>query len=191
VTGPKAEALIVAALPVVERRIAAVQKRLPQHVDRDGLRGAALEALVRCAARYDPTRGATFLTFAMPRINGAMFDELREIDPNSRTARARGEAIVTISLDAPFDTAPLDGSYDTADPHERVAGGRDHAEQVCAKIDAATAIAAPLARDRFTILAHEAGYTLREISAAFGVTESRVSQMLTRGCDRARKALAA
>jgi RNA polymerase sigma factor (sigma-70 family) len=183
VTGPQAEQLIMATLPIVERRIAAIQQRLPRHVDRDGLRSAALEALVRCAARYDPSRGAAFTSFALPRVSGAIYDELRTVDPNGRTARARGEAIETVSLDVP--------DADGHDRHEHIAGGRDHASQVCAKLDAATALAVPLARDRFTMLAYEAGYTLREIGAVFGVTESRASQMLSRGRDRARKALAA
>ena len=44
-------------------------------------------------AKYDPTRGTTFKTYAEWRIRGAMLDELRELDWVPRTVRQKEHAL--------------------------------------------------------------------------------------------------
>lgn len=83
--------LIEAHLPLAHRCASRFIARLPRdaRVDFDAVRSAALEALTRCAVRYDATRGRSFTQFAWQRMWGAMRDELRDADPVSRSIRGR------------------------------------------------------------------------------------------------------
>ena len=44
--------------------------------------------------RFEPSRGLSFATYAMPRIRGAILDDLRKQDHVPRLARRRGRAIL-------------------------------------------------------------------------------------------------
>jgi RNA polymerase sigma factor for flagellar operon FliA len=61
---------------------------LPAHVSREDLLSCAQVALVEVARRFDATAGATFATYALPRLQGAVLDELRSGDWASRSVRA-------------------------------------------------------------------------------------------------------
>jgi RNA polymerase sigma factor for flagellar operon FliA len=74
-------------MPLVGYVVTELLARLPQHVRRDELESAGYEALVRCAASYDPSIGTTFTQFARLRVRGAVLDELRSADWASRGAR--------------------------------------------------------------------------------------------------------
>lgn len=65
----------------------------PTTVDADDLIAYGLRGLTEAAQRFDPTRGASFNTFAYYRIRGAVYDGLREIGWLNRSmARASAEA---------------------------------------------------------------------------------------------------
>jgi RNA polymerase sigma factor for flagellar operon FliA len=72
-----------------------------QEILRRGARSVPLEELVSAGTvglvqsleAFDPERGIAFSTFAMPRIRGAMLDELRRIDHLPRTARQRARTL--------------------------------------------------------------------------------------------------
>src|SRR5207253_4336738 len=49
--------------------------------------------LMDAIAKYDPTRGTTFKTYAEWRIRGAMLDELREWDWAPRSVREKERAL--------------------------------------------------------------------------------------------------
>jgi RNA polymerase sigma factor for flagellar operon FliA len=55
----------------------------------DDLWSAGALALIEAARRYDPSKGATFATFAEHRVRGAMLDELRSMDHLPRRLRNR------------------------------------------------------------------------------------------------------
>jgi RNA polymerase sigma factor for flagellar operon FliA len=55
----------------------------------DDLVGAGTVGLIHAFERFDPARGLAFSTFAMPRIRGAMLDELLAESRTPRMARAR------------------------------------------------------------------------------------------------------
>jgi RNA polymerase sigma factor for flagellar operon FliA len=80
---------------------------LPGHVSREDLLSCAHVALVEVARRFDPTAGASFATYALARLQGAVLDELRSGDWASRSVRAaarRTDAAadaLTISLGRP------------------------------------------------------------------------------------------
>ena len=84
------DALVTTHLPLAQFAVNAVAARisLPSHVSRDDLLSCAHVALVEVARRFDPSAGATFSTYALPRLQGAVLDELRSGDWASRSVRA-------------------------------------------------------------------------------------------------------
>ncbi len=84
------EALVTEHLPLASFAVNAVAARisLPSHVSRDDLVSCAHVALVEVAKRFDPSAGATFATYALTRLQGAVLDELRSGDWASRSVRA-------------------------------------------------------------------------------------------------------
>jgi len=68
-------------------------RRLHDRVDLDELVSAGSIGLMQAAASYEPTRGLTFSTYAVPRIRGSMLDELRRHDYMSRGARRKARAL--------------------------------------------------------------------------------------------------
>jgi len=103
------DSLVTTHLPLAQFAVNAVASRisLPGHVSRDDLLSCAQVALVEVARRFDPTAGASFATYALPRLQGAVLDELRSGDWASRSVRAaarRTDAAadaLTISLGRP------------------------------------------------------------------------------------------
>ncbi len=72
-----------------------LSRRLHDKVDLDELVSAGSIGLMQAAASYEPARGLTFSTYAVPRIRGSMLDELRRHDHMSRGARRKARAIGT------------------------------------------------------------------------------------------------
>src|SRR5438045_4026488 len=68
-------------------------RRLHDKVDLDELVSAGAVGLLQAAASYEPARGLTFSTYAVPRIRGSMLDELRRHDHMSRGARRKARSI--------------------------------------------------------------------------------------------------
>jgi RNA polymerase sigma factor FliA len=85
-----ADDLVATHLPLASFAVNSVAARisLPGHVSRDDLLSCAHVALVEVARRFDPAAGATFATYALPRLQGAVLDELRSADWASRSVRA-------------------------------------------------------------------------------------------------------
>lgn len=70
--------LIEAHLDVARRAAAMFHPRVREHVELDELIALANVGLADAARRYDPTRGASFATYAWYRVQGAIVDELRK-----------------------------------------------------------------------------------------------------------------
>ena len=68
-------------------------RRLHDKVDLNELVSAGALGLMQAAASYEPARGLTFSTYAVPRIRGSMLDELRRHDHMSRGARRKARSI--------------------------------------------------------------------------------------------------
>jgi RNA polymerase sigma factor for flagellar operon FliA len=108
-TPQEVDALVTEHLPLAAFAVNAVAARisLPGHVSREDLLSCAHVALVEVAKRFDPTAGASFATYALARLQGAVLDELRSGDWASRSVRAaarRTDAAadaLTISLGRP------------------------------------------------------------------------------------------
>lgn len=103
------DALVTEHLPLAAFAVNAVAARisLPAHVSREDLLSCAHVALVEVAKRFDPDAGASFATYALARLQGAVLDELRSGDWASRSVRAaarRQDAAadaLTVSLGRP------------------------------------------------------------------------------------------
>ncbi|HVP14711.1 MAG TPA: FliA/WhiG family RNA polymerase sigma factor [Terriglobales bacterium] len=68
-------------------------KRVSRGIELDELISAGTVGLVQALEGFDPARGAAFSSNAMPRIRGAMLDELRAQDWMPRAARSRQRQI--------------------------------------------------------------------------------------------------
>jgi RNA polymerase sigma factor for flagellar operon FliA len=84
------DTLVTEHLPLAHFAVNAVASRisLPGHVSREDLVSCAQVALVEVARRFDPSAGASFATYALARLQGAVLDELRSGDWASRSVRA-------------------------------------------------------------------------------------------------------
>ncbi len=116
------DALVTEHLPLASFAVNAVAARisLPSHVSREDLLSCAHVALVEVAKRFDPAAGASFATYALARLQGAVLDELRSGDWASRSVRAaarRTDAAadaLTISLGRPPTREELAASLGVA-----------------------------------------------------------------------------
>jgi RNA polymerase sigma factor for flagellar operon FliA len=68
-----------------------IHRRVSSDVELDELISAGTMGLIEALERFEPTRGLAFSTFAVPRVRGAILDELRRIDhvPSSMRRRTR------------------------------------------------------------------------------------------------------
>ncbi len=84
-------------LYLVNRIAHHIMARMPSSVQVDDLTQAGMVGLLEAAQKYDPSKGASFETYAGIRIRGAIVDEMRKGDwaPRSvhRNARRVSEAI--------------------------------------------------------------------------------------------------
>jgi RNA polymerase sigma factor for flagellar operon FliA len=83
---------------------------LPAHVDEADLISYGLGGLISAIERFDLAREIKFETYAIPRIRGAIIDELRSLDWVPRSVRARARAIerANAKLEHRFQRAPTD-----------------------------------------------------------------------------------
>jgi len=81
--------LIVHYSPVVKYVAGRVLAGLPRHVDQSDLTSYGIIGLMDAIERFDPVRNIKFETYAVPRIKGAIIDELRSIDWVPRSVRSK------------------------------------------------------------------------------------------------------
>jgi RNA polymerase sigma factor for flagellar operon FliA len=83
--------LIVSYSPLVKFIAGRVGAGLPASVDPGDLVSSGVLGLIDAIERFDPNQGVKFETFATPRIRGAIYDGLRQLDwvPRSIRSRAR------------------------------------------------------------------------------------------------------
>src|SRR4029077_5419777 len=72
--------LVEQYLPLVKYNGERIWSRLPEGVDLDDLISAGVFGLMDAINAFDLTRGVKFETYCVPRIRGAMLDELRTMD---------------------------------------------------------------------------------------------------------------
>ncbi len=87
-------------LPLVKYNGERIWARLPEGVELDDLISAGVFGLMDAIDAFDMNRGVKFETYCVPRIRGAMLDELRTMDWVPRLVRSKasklGEATKTL-----------------------------------------------------------------------------------------------
>src|SRR5438876_3291805 len=87
-------------LPLVKYNGERIWARLPDGVELDDLVSAGVFGLMDAIDAFDLSRGVKFETYCVPRIRGAMLDELRTMDWVPRLVRSKAsklnEAVKTL-----------------------------------------------------------------------------------------------
>src|SRR5262249_40376870 len=81
--------LVEMYLPLVKYNAERIWARLPDGVGLDALSSAGVFGLMDAVDAFDLTRGVKFETYCVPRIRGAMLDELRTMDWVPRLVRSK------------------------------------------------------------------------------------------------------
>lgn len=87
------EAFIKQYAPLVRYVAGKVAMGLPQSVDYDDLVGFGVFGLIDAIDKFDPEKHVKFKTYAVTRIRGSIFDELRAIDWVPRSVRQKSREV--------------------------------------------------------------------------------------------------
>lgn len=155
--------LVEKYIPLANKLAYQKKKSLPRFIDVEDLKSAAYLGLVEAASRFDPSIGVAFSTFAYPRIFGAIHDYLRE-----QGWLRRGDNTHVLSLDSSEggedcllrDTIQAKATDDTEECFEVIMLNLDDQAKEVLK----------------TYFIDE--YSMKEVGEKFGVSESRISQLI-------------
>src|SRR5947207_8275041 len=102
--------LIVHFSPLVKYVASRVATGLPASVEQGDLVSYGIFGLIDALEKFDPAREIKFETYAIPRIRGAIIDELRSLDwvPRSVRFKAREVEKAYAELEANLKRAPSD-----------------------------------------------------------------------------------
>jgi RNA polymerase sigma factor FliA len=85
--------LVERYLPLVKYNAERIWARLPEGVELDDLISAGVFGLMDAIDAFDLERGVKFETYCVPRIRGAMLDELRTMDWVPRLVRSKASRL--------------------------------------------------------------------------------------------------
>ena len=164
--------LVERYIPLANKLAYQKKKSLPRFIDVEELKSAAYLGLVEAASRFDPERGVAFSTFAYPRVFGAIHDHLRAQGWGKKT-----EPRSAVSLDSEMSDSEGCVLKDTLEAKvER--NDNEFLEVVSQNLDKqATAVL------RYYFID---AYSMKEVGKKFGVSESRISQLIKRYRDQIR-----
>src|SRR5437660_11864548 len=94
-TTPLRNRLVERYLPLVKYNAERIWQRLPEGVDLDDLISAGVFGLMDAIEAFDMGRGVKFESYCVPRIRGAMLDELRTMDWVPRLVRSKASKVET------------------------------------------------------------------------------------------------
>src|SRR5271170_2339122 len=102
--------LVERYLPLVKYNAERIWQRLPEGVDLDDLISAGVFGLMDAIDAFDLGRGVKFETYCVPRIRGAMLDELRTMDWVPRLVRSKASKLESArkEAEAEFGRPPSD-----------------------------------------------------------------------------------
>ncbi|MEW5701257.1 MAG: FliA/WhiG family RNA polymerase sigma factor [Candidatus Zixiibacteriota bacterium] len=102
------EELLNRYLPLVRNVAGRMALGFPKSVELSDLISTGVIGLIEAFKNFDPNRGVKFETFAVPRIRGAILDELRSLDwvPRSTRAKAREIDRSTVRLENRLGRVP-------------------------------------------------------------------------------------
>ena len=85
--------LVESYLPLVKYNAERIWARLPDGVELDDLISVGVFGLMDAIDAFDVSRGVKFETYCVPRIRGAMLDELRSMDWVPRLVRSKASKL--------------------------------------------------------------------------------------------------
>lgn len=85
--------LLAHYLPLVRNVAGRLAMGFPKTVELPDLVNTGVIGLIEAFANFDPNRGIKFETYAVPRIRGAILDELRSLDWVPRSTRAKSREL--------------------------------------------------------------------------------------------------
>jgi RNA polymerase sigma factor FliA len=143
------ERLILNYAPLVKFVAGRVGASLPPSVDHNDLTSYGVLGLIESIERFDPGRDVKFETYAIPRIRGAMLDELRALDWVPRSVRAKGR-----ELDRAMTKLQSDLRRDPSE--EELAAEMDcDVEEVRARLDSTVSMSIVALEDLLTVNSDE------------------------------------
>lgn len=159
-----ANILVERYVPLAKKMAYQKKSVLPNFIDVEDLESAAFMGLVEAANRFDESRGVAFSTFAYPRIFGAIHDWLRE-----QGWGKRGEPLKVVSLDS-TENPSGDGQLKDTIEAKSEENYEEMLEVVSNNLD-------EQAKDvlRYYFVDE---FSMKEIGEKFGVSESRISQLI-------------
>jgi RNA polymerase sigma factor for flagellar operon FliA len=97
-------------LPLVRNVAGRMAINFPRSVELCDLINTGVIGLIEAFRNFDPDRGVKFETYAVPRIRGAILDELRSLDwvPRSTRAKAREIEKALLGFENEFGRPPSD-----------------------------------------------------------------------------------
>ena len=100
--------LVERYMPLVRYNGERIWQRLPDGVELDDLISAGIFGLMDAIDAFDMERGVKFETYCVPRIRGAMLDELRTMDWVPRLVRSKASklAVAKKTLETRLGRAP-------------------------------------------------------------------------------------
>ncbi len=84
---------VIKYAPLVKYVAGKISMSLPHNIEFEDLLSYGIFGLIDAINKFDPTRGIKFKTYAMTRIRGAIFDELRSIDWVPRSIRQKAKQV--------------------------------------------------------------------------------------------------
>lgn len=107
--------LVEMYLPLVKYNGERIWSRLPEGVELDDLISAGVFGLMDAIDAFDLSRGVKFETYCVPRIRGAMLDELRTMDWVPRLVRSKASKLneAVKNLEAKLGRAPNENELAT------------------------------------------------------------------------------
>jgi RNA polymerase sigma factor for flagellar operon FliA len=202
--------LVLHYAPLVKYVAGRMRSRMPDTVQSDDLVSDGVLGLIDALSRFEPARGLTFQTFAVPRIRGAMLDGLRSLDTLPRSVRATATEVQAsqVALEHRLGRTPDDeelaaetgltlralrdlnsslsadkhSSLDAFDLTEQLASAGSGAEADPDFTESLLRVIAQLAeREQIMIaLYYFENLTMGEIGTVLGVSQARISQALSK-----------
>ncbi len=207
VQGDQGERLILEHLGYVRHILGRLVVDLPNGVDVENLEAAGVLGLVEAAGQFDPARGIAFTTYSFPRIRGAIIDELRRNSPLSHRMHQRWriireayplieppvspeelasrtgldvdeviECLEAIRLSNPDSWHDELGSQSLSEPEPPISEVEQEEEQ---HLLTEAILQLPLQQRRVVTLYYLEDLRLKEIGEVLGLSESRISRILT------------
>jgi len=148
--------------------------KLPDSVDWQDLFQDGSIALLDCIRRFDKRSGLKFKTFAMRRIAGSFSDGLRNMDWVPRLVRQRKEPVVVMRQEKILYNENADEKQDASHPKvydRKTMELRDEVRRALRGLRKNQRLS--------VILCFLEGLSMKEAAESIGVSESRVSQIIS------------